>query len=277
MEVSEESVKRQIDEVLNMLKNILKDDLLGVYLYGSLILGEEGKYSDIDILAVSNRATNLKEKELLEKELLKISGIYAESHDRRPIEIYILVKSEINPWKYPPKFDFLYGDWLRKKFESGIVEPWESKEKSGLAISITQLLLSNKILYGPKPSSLLPEVPYKDFISANTSEIDSLMLNLESDTRNVLLTLARIWATLETNSIISKTSAADFVMDKMPKDLANVMKHAKDSALGNDEDWIKFEKEVKPCAEFMLTKIKELSEKIDLESGKEIKLGQLTN
>ncbi len=30
-------------------------------------------------------------------------------------------KEAINPWHYPPHFDFQYGEWLRTDFENGIV------------------------------------------------------------------------------------------------------------------------------------------------------------
>jgi len=208
MEANNNNVNNQIDKCLELLKSILSDDLLGVYLYGSSLLGGLHKFSDLDLFAVSKRETTKEDKEQLEKALLKISGIYAVSKNLKPIELTIVVESDINPWQYPPKFDFLYGDWLREKFETGSIEPWPSKMLPNLALVITQLLLSNKVLFGPNPNQLLPIVPYKDFFNATTSEIKSLMKDLDWDTRNVLLTLARIWCTLETNTIRSKSNAA---------------------------------------------------------------------
>ena len=35
----------------------------------------------------------------------------------------IVVKSEFNPWHYPPKFDFQYGDWLRGEF----IKKWQNR------------------------------------------------------------------------------------------------------------------------------------------------------
>jgi streptomycin 3"-adenylyltransferase len=186
MEASDEIINKQIDDCLVLLRDVLREDLLGVYLYGSLLMGGLQKYSDIDLLAVSSRETTKEEKEQLEKALLKISGIYGVSKDLKPIELTIFTKSDVAPWQYPPKFDFMYGDWMRKDFEAGKVESWKTKENPNLALVITQLLLSNKILFGPAPSELLPEIPYKDFFEATTSEIVSLMNDIEWDTRNVL-------------------------------------------------------------------------------------------
>ena len=44
------------------------------------------------------------------------------------------------------------------------------------------------------------------------------MADLEGDVRNVLLTLARVWFTLETGTIASKDVAADWAITRLPRD-----------------------------------------------------------
>lgn len=46
---------QQISQCLNLLKDILRDDLLAMYLYGSSIYGGLQKYSDIDLFVISSR------------------------------------------------------------------------------------------------------------------------------------------------------------------------------------------------------------------------------
>jgi streptomycin 3"-adenylyltransferase len=258
MEADTNNVNKQIEQCLGLLKDIFKEGLLGVYLYGSSLLGGLQKFSDIDLFAISNRATTHEEKEQLEKAMLDLSGAYGISKDFKPIELTIVVKSEVSPWHYPPKFDFLYGDWMRKDFESGNVEPWTTKVLPNLALVITQLLLSYKTLFGSDPNQLLGPVPYKDFLDATTAEIDSLMSDIDWDTRNVLLTLARIWSTLETDAIRSKTDAASWTIEKLPDEYKSVLERAKTILLGKtEEDWKDMHELIKPCADFMITKIKE--------------------
>ena len=59
----------------------------------------------------------------------------------------IVIKSEIKPWRYPPHFDFQYGEWLREKFENGNIDPWPTKEMPDLALLITQVLLASQTLW----------------------------------------------------------------------------------------------------------------------------------
>ena len=54
--------EKQVSECLNMLKDVLGKDLLGVYLYGSAVVGGLQKYSDIDLFVVIDRATTHEEK-----------------------------------------------------------------------------------------------------------------------------------------------------------------------------------------------------------------------
>lgn len=244
-------IQKQIDQCINSLKEILGNDLLGIYLYGSAIVGGLQKYSDIDLFVVINRATTHKEKSALVTDLLRISGVYMRDK-KPPIELTIIDKSVVNPWRYPPHFDFQYGEWLRKEFEAGQLEPSPTKEMPDLAILITQVLLANKVLLGPNPNELLGKIPYQDFIQAITKSLDTLMGDLQSDTRNVLLTLARIWNTVETDSISSKPAAADWVINRLPNNYRPVMERAKAICQGEqDEYWDDMITIIHPCADYM--------------------------
>src|SRR5689334_18068829 len=136
-------MQQQLQESLDLLKRILGADLLGIYLYGSSLVGGLQKYSDIDLFAVINRATTSEEKVRLIAKLLQISGIYMKS-SKRPLEITFVEKRMINPWQYPPHFDFQYGEYLRDLFEKGIIEPWENYEMPDLAVLVTQVLLRSE-------------------------------------------------------------------------------------------------------------------------------------
>lgn len=250
-------MQQQLKESLELLQMILGPDLLGVYLYGSSLVGGLQKYSDIDLFVVANRVTSPEEKTRLIANLLQISGIYMKS-SKRPIEITIVEKAVINPWQYPPHFDFQYGDWLRESFEKGIIEPWLTHEMPDLALIITQVLLKSQTLFGLKPERLLAHVPYHDFIKAMVHDLNTLAMDLEHDTRNVLLTYARIWSTLETNAIRSKPAAADWVLNHLPKVYRPVMKRAKSICIGvENEYWEDIKVLVQSCADFMVDKINE--------------------
>ena len=250
-----QEIQQQLSDCLKLLKTILGPDLLGVYLFGSSLVGGLQPYSDLDLLVVTNRVSTSEEKTRLVENLLQISGIYMKS-SKLPIEMTLVKKGMVNPWNYPPHFDFQYGEWLRETFEKGIIEPWENYEMPDLAVIVTQVLLKSKTLWGLNPGQLLVEVPYRDFMKTMLHDVNRLAADLEHDTRNVLLTFARIWSTLETDTIKSKPAAADWVIDRLPEKHQAVMKRAKSICMGlENEHWDDIEVFIKPCADFMVDKI----------------------
>ncbi len=252
--------QKQIEECLEHLKFIFADDLLGLYLYGSAVVGGLQKYSDIDLFAVTARPSTLAEKASIARAMLSISGVFLQS-EKKPVELTIVVQSGVNPWRYPPTFDFQYGDWLRAQFEAGEIEPWPSKRMPDLAVLITQIFLASQTIYGPAPDQVLDRVPYQDFVRASTDALDNLLEDLDYDTRNVLLTLARIWSSLETGAIRSKPSAAAWAIEHLPPECQAVMVRARAECLGQEvRDWSAVGAAIRPCTDFMTTAIKSLAD-----------------
>ncbi|WPO73248.1 MULTISPECIES: aminoglycoside adenylyltransferase domain-containing protein [unclassified Streptomyces] len=95
-------------------------------------------------------------------------------------------------------------------------------------------LHGSAVFGGLKPASdvdvlvqVLDPVPHADLIRASVAGIPDLLDDLEGDTRNVLLTLARIWTTLATGHIRSKDAAADWALAQLPPEHRPVLEHAR--------------------------------------------------
>jgi Domain of unknown function (DUF4111) len=84
-----------------------------------------------------------------------------------------------------------------------------------LAPEVTLVLAGNRALFGPPPAELIDPVPQGDLRRAVVAGIPSLLADLEGDQRNVLLTLARILATLEMDQILPKADAAELVAHRL--------------------------------------------------------------
>ena len=198
----------QVDEIVTLVRQVLGDDVIGAYLHGSAVLGELRPRNDTDVLVVAKRRTTPEERRMLVDRLLAISGGGPPSGAPRPVELTIVVQSDVRPWRYPPRSDFLYGEWLRHDFERGGL-PASSMPSPDLAPLITMVLLGDRPLFGPSAAEVLDPVPQADLIRAIVTGVPGVLDDLGSDTRNVVLTLARIWTTAATGAIRSKDAAAD--------------------------------------------------------------------
>jgi streptomycin 3"-adenylyltransferase len=171
----------------------------------------------------------------------------------------VVVESEIRPWHYPPAFDFQYGDWLRSEFESGNVEPWPTTTNPDLASLIAMVLLANAPLFGPSPAEIFDPVPQRDLVSAMVEGVDALLGDLDWDTRNVVLTIARIWSTMATGEIRSKDAAADWALPRLPEEHRAVLARARAIYLGDEEErWDDIMSRVRPHADNVVAEIDQL-------------------
>ncbi|MET9870279.1 aminoglycoside adenylyltransferase family protein [Streptomyces sp. NPDC006386] len=237
------------DHLVRLLRAALGDSVLGVYAHGSATLGGLRPHSDVDVLAVVREPTTHGQRRVLVEELLEVSG-----RGRRPVEMTIVVRDAVRPWRYPPTCDFLYGEWLREDFERGVVPaPGPSPD---LAPVLTMVLLADAPLHGPRPAGLLDPVPAADLRRAIVAGVPELMGELETDTRNVLLTLARVWSTLETGGIRSKDAAAAWAIERLPAAHRPVLAHARAVYLGEEQEgWDDLD--VRACAERLALMIEE--------------------
>jgi predicted nucleotidyltransferase len=206
----------QVQRILQLVDDVFGRDVLGAYLHGSAVLGGLRPTSDLDILVVLRRRTTASERRALVEGLLDVPGAQARRGPSRPVELIVVVQSDVRPWRYPPSQEFLYGEWLRDTYELGVAP--QPEPAPDLSILITMVLQGNAALVGPPPPQLLDPVPHDDLIRGAVAGIPHLLSDLESDTRNVLLTLARIWTTLETGQIQSKDAAAAWALKQLPRE-----------------------------------------------------------
>jgi predicted nucleotidyltransferase len=243
----------QIELAVAAVRDVLGDHVVGAYLFGSAVLGGLRPRSDLDVMVVSGRRTTRAEKERLVARLLVVSL------RPRPVELTIVVRDEIRPWRYPPRMDFQYGDWWRSEFERGEVEPWPSATNPDLASLVRMVLLADTPLVGPPAAEILEPVPRRDYVDALVHGIDGLLETIESDTRNVVLTLARIWSGIETDEVRSKDAAAEWALPRLPEHLRPVLARAREIYLGGEEEgWDDLRPEVRAYARHVVEEIEDL-------------------
>lgn len=247
----------QTDAIVAIVREVLGADVIGAYLHGSAVLGGLRHDSDTDVLVVSRRRTTEEERRMLVERLMLISGSRARP-PARPVELTIVVQSDVRPWRYPPRSEFLYGEWLRDEYEAGgTPSPGPSPD---LAPLITMVLRGNHTLLGPPPTEVLDPVPHEDLRRAIVAGIPNLLADLEPDTRNVLLTLARIWTTLATGEIRSKDAAADWALAHLPEEHRSVLAHARAIYLGDEQEtgWVDLMPRVRAHADHVVAEIEHM-------------------
>jgi streptomycin 3"-adenylyltransferase len=249
-------VQPQLDAVLAAVDVAIRPVVVGVYLHGSAVVGGLKPRSDLDVLVVTSRATTSDEKRRLVDGLFAISNRDDLAGFERPVELTIAALPGIHPWCYPPTTDLQYGEWLRDRFERGDLDP-EKPANPDLAILLASVLGASEPLIGPPAAELFDPVPPADLRRAMTDELPSLLADLATDTRNIVLTLARVWLTVATGEIRSKDAAADWALARLPAEHRPVLARARAIYLDEeDERWDDLRDRLEPFTADVVARIR---------------------
>ena len=247
----------QIAAAIDIVRDVLGEAVCAAYLYGSAVAGGLRPSSDLDILVVSDHSLNRDAQASIIRRLLPISGRHAIGGPARSLELSIVARPALAPWRYPPNIELQYGDWMRAEFERGELPEWP-KADPDVAILIEAARRASVPLFGEPVASVLEPVPQTDLVRAMRDTVPLLMPGIleGSDIRNGLLTLARIWTTLATGEIRPKDEAASWVLVHLPEEHKAVLAHALATYRGESlESWYALGPRLRPHVDYVVAQI----------------------
>jgi Domain of unknown function (DUF4111)/Nucleotidyltransferase domain len=225
----------QLDALVQGLREVLGDVLVGVYLHGSLALGcFNPALSDIDVLVVTRQPVTPDRREALTPLLLRVPRL----------EIHFLAESDLMPWRHPAPYDLHFGS------EQRLVGPGADHD---LAAHVTVARHASVALLGSPPADVLPEVPWEDYE-------DSLRRDLQwcgehGGRLYTVLSPARIWATLTERVVHSKASGAAWAVERAPQEFRPLLSRVLETyCTGSSEP--RFEREqVRPFVDYVIEQL----------------------
>ena len=230
------SIPSEAIDALEVARHCLGPSLKAAYLYGSAVAGGLRPDSDVDVMLVVDRPLDLETRLRLLNGLLRISGLPNKNDPRRPLEVVIFNTEDLSNPSYPARSEFLYGEWLRAEFEAGAVP--EPQRDADFTMLLAKARQNSQRLTGPGAQHQLPEIPDHELRRAIGDAVNGLLATIKGDERNVLLTLARMWCTLQTGKIVPKDFAAEWAMARLSGTARMLMKRARLAYLGvEEEDW----------------------------------------
>lgn len=229
------NVPAEASSALPLLKHRLGRSLSAVYLHGSAVAAGLRTRSDVDLLAVVEEVVPASIRADLSSDLLAVSGHYPfDRLGRRPLEVIIIRRTDLEGLPYPARAEFVYGEWLRTALESGAIP--EAEANPEFTLLLAQAREEAVPLIGPDITDLVPVIPSAIIRKAIGDLLPELIRAVEGDERNVLLTLARMWNTATTGQFVSKDSAAEWAAAKLSDRAADILALARDAYLGRAED-----------------------------------------
>ena len=253
---NEEKIPAQALHAAAVAQELFGGELSGVFLYGSATLGTLHPESDLDLLILIRSKLMPELRKSLTDHLLRLSGRVGEP-GKRPLEVTVVNQNTLLPWSFPPECEYQYGEWLRADIESGKLP--RNHRMPDLAILLWQARShSISLIPGVKAADWIPLIPFGEIRKAIRLSLPDLLSWLKGDERNVLLTLCRMWFTLETGTISSKDTAAEWVLPRLPAEFVPLIRMARSAYLGEcRDDWHSSGNVILLLADFMRRRIEE--------------------
>ena len=220
-----------VSTVREILKQQLGSQLKALYLFGSATMGQLRPTSDVDLLGLIDGEIEPSAREALLLRLMSVSSCKDSSgRKNRPVELLLFQRASFDAGLSPPVCEFRYGEWLRSEYESGSVPgPVASHDFS---ILLRQARDSCLVLLGDSAADALPVISDEALRRAVLDSLEELLGNLRGDERNVILTLARMWWTIERGGVTTKDGAAEWAMARSSARVASALEIARDAYRG---------------------------------------------
>ncbi|ASK63862.1 hypothetical protein CFK37_17700 [Virgibacillus phasianinus] len=253
------AIKKFVFHLLNEIKELIKEDLIGFYIHGSLAMGgfNPGR-SDIDILVVTSNPITVETKRKLAQLFLTISS------KPYPVEISFLNETQLRSWKHPSPFDFHYSECWRRRYEDdlakGKYQYLNEKIKTDADLAAHIMITTNRgvCLEGKPIIEVFPLIPRSHYLSSIMGDFQDCLENIEVDPIYSILNLIRVYWFLKEGIISSKQEAGNWGLSSLPKGLCFTIQKVVDRYSGVGEISYFEKDELLSVRNYLATNVQEL-------------------
>ncbi|MHB1294130.1 MAG: aminoglycoside adenylyltransferase domain-containing protein [Anaerolineae bacterium] len=221
------STCRQVGTLVTFARDRLADNLVGVYLHGSLAMGGfNPRGSDLDLLVVMNAPLSVEAKRAWALMLLEYSKRPS------PVEISLLTLEDLHPWRHPAPFDLHYSEDWRERFLQALADgSWRGWNDSrmvdpDLAAHVTITRARGVTLAGDPAAEVFPKVPPQDYADAIVGDFEDIAARMGDNPVYGVLNACRVWWYLAEGPLCSKAEAGAWALEHLPADEAAVVSRA---------------------------------------------------
>lgn len=209
-------MKSLIESFVKETKEILRDDLVGIYLHGSAVMGcYNPDKSDIDLIIVVKEAMSDELKRAYMDMVVELNG----KANAKGIELSVVKQSVCKPFVYPTPFELHFSiahlDWYRNDPEDYILKM--KGEDKDLAAHFTIINHRGKCLDGVPIKELFAEVPVRDYADSIWFDIADAEEEILDNPMYLILNLARVLAFLKDGLVLSKKEGGEWGLDNIPE------------------------------------------------------------
>ena len=248
----------ETDNLLNSFveqsKDILQDNLVGVYLHGSLAMGcFNPSRSDIDLIIVVDEPLS----DSIKKDYLEMVVEHNSRGPAKGIEMSVVLRNACKPFVYPTPYELHFSaghlDWYKENPDEYIRE-LKGTDKD-LAAHFTIINKRGKCLYGLPIKDAFADVPTSDYMDSIWYDVEHAKKEIKLYPMYLTLNLARVLAYKEEGLVLSKKEGAEWAINNLPDEYHKLIQDALLNYM-EGKDIIYDKKLTKKYAKYMIKRIK---------------------
>ncbi len=207
--------EKLIHELVEQSKQILQENLAGIYLHGSAVMGcFNPEKSDLDFIIVVDRPLS----DPVKRAYMDMIVGYDAVGPAKGIEMSVVFREVCRPFIYPTPFELHFSRahlaWYRRDPED-YIRKMKGVDKD-LAAHFTVINKRGQCLYGLPVKEVFAEVPDSDYMDSIWEDVSEAPENIEKDTMYLTLNLARVLAWQEEGLVLSKKEGGEWAMNHLP-------------------------------------------------------------
>ena len=208
-------IRKLISKYVEQSKHILQDNLTGIYLHGSAVMGcFNPEKSDIDLIIVVSQPL----PDSVKMDYMDMVVTNNALAPAKGIEMSIVLRKVCNPFVYPTPFELHFStghlEWYRNNPDD-YVQKMNGTDRD-LAAHFTIIGKRGLCLYGLPVSEVFAEVPASDYMDSIMNDISDAPENITKDTMYLTLNMARVLAYKEDSLVLSKKEGGEWAAKNLP-------------------------------------------------------------
>ena len=214
-----------IDAFVSTAKEIIGEQLTGIYLHGSLAMGcFNPAKSDIDIIIIIKDNISDEQKMKFMERMVDLNG----QAPAKGLEMSIVLRKYCNPFVYPTPFELHFSPAHLKWFSDApqdYVQNMKGDDKD-LAAHFTIIRQYGITLYGEEIENVFGEVPRKDYIDSIWEDVQEAREEILEEPMYITLNLCRVLAFCRDGLCLSKQEGARWAMEHLPAEYTALISSA---------------------------------------------------
>ena len=219
------SIERFLERYVRRSREILKDDLTGIYLHGSAVMGcFHPDKSDIDLIVVVREPL----EDRVKKEYMDMVVEMNASAPKKGIEMSVVTKAVCKPFVYPTPFELHFSAAHLAWYQSApddYIQKMKGTDRD-LAAHFTVIKARGRCLWGEPIKDVFAEIPKEDYLDAIRNDIADAAEEIADDTMYLTLNLARVLAYQKDGLILSKKEGGEWALENLPGEYHGLIKAA---------------------------------------------------